>query len=147
MKVVLLKDVKGVGVRGSIKEVADGFALNSLIPRGLAEQASISKVALVQKEIETKSQARTEHESQIQSALKALDGQVVITAARANTAGTLYKHITAVDVVQLIQQQHSVTLDVKNIHIDGSIKAIGDTSVLLQHGNTKTRIIVRVTSV
>ena len=40
MQIILLKDVKGVGVKGAVKNVADGFAINSLIPRGLAEQAS-----------------------------------------------------------------------------------------------------------
>ena len=45
MKVIFLKDVGGVGQRGSIKEVSDGYAMNFLIAQGLAVQATPEKVA------------------------------------------------------------------------------------------------------
>ena len=47
LEIILLKDVKGVGNSGELKNVSDGFALNYLIPKGLAESATVDKLALV----------------------------------------------------------------------------------------------------
>ena len=63
MKVILLKDVGGVGKRDVIKEVADGYALNFLIPRGLAEEASVENLRESEKRRKIFENAKREKEA------------------------------------------------------------------------------------
>lgn len=144
MKVILLKDVKGVGVRGVVKEVSDGFAVNSLIPRGLAEQASIAKIAKITAELETQKEHQdARHAQHAVDAKKLADVRVTISA-RTNTSGTLYKNITTEEVVHAIAAQHHVTVDTKAIHIDHPIKTIGDSLIEIHLGNHKIHTTVTV---
>jgi large subunit ribosomal protein L9 len=134
MRVIFLKDVKGVGVRGAIKEVADGYALNSLIPRGLAEQASNNKVAQVQAEIDTKKQTEAERMSMFAAQAKALKEKSVQVFAKANAVGKLYKNITAEEVASAIKMQLAVPIEARAVHFDQPIKSSGASPITIVLG-------------
>ncbi|MDB5188314.1 MAG: rplI [Candidatus Kaiserbacteria bacterium] len=144
MRVIFLKDVKGVAVRGVIKEVADGYALNSLIPRGLAEQASNSKVAQVQAEIDSKQEANAARSALFGTHAKTLAGKSVRIIAKANEVGKLYKNITAEEVVQAIKEQLSIPVDTKAVHFDQPVKATGITPITITLGTHKATLNIEV---
>ena len=104
MKVVFLKDVGGVGVRGAIKDVADGYALNFLIPRKLAEQATADKVARVQAEMKITAASEAERKAKGSAWAKELDGKSVVVVAKANEKGHLYKQLSPDAVADMIKK-------------------------------------------
>lgn len=125
MKVIFIQDVSGVAKRNSIKEVADGFALNYLLPRGLVVRATSEKI-----------QAMAEHqESVIKQDMKTvtrshqlaneIKGKTVIINRPASSTGTLYASITAEMVAEALKQQHQIGLLSKQISVPVHIKTIG----------------------
>ncbi|MDP3646211.1 MAG: 50S ribosomal protein L9 [bacterium] len=93
MKVIFLKDVGGVGQKGSIKEVADGYALNFLIPNGLAVQGTDEKVAEVRKNQDAQAKKSAAQSADMAKKLTALNGKRIVIKGRTNEKGHLFKGI------------------------------------------------------
>lgn len=125
MKVVLLENVSGVGVRGDIKDVADGYALNYLIPRRLAKFATPHMVAeahTFRRRKATEQAAKTEKTHKI---LKMLDGKHVSITGKVNEQGHLFAQIHENDVALALSEQHGVDTSLLHIEFSEPIKAIG----------------------
>jgi large subunit ribosomal protein L9 len=142
MKVVFLKDVGGVGVRGTIKDVADGYALNFLIPRKLAEQATPDKVARVQAEMKEHAAKEAHHAAQGSAWAKQLDGATVTVAAKANEKGHLYKQLGPEAVAEAIKRDHQIDIDADAIAFEGHIKEVGESKAAVKLGGHTARITV-----
>lgn len=135
MKVIFLKDVARVGQRGMVKEVNDGYAMNSLIPRGLAEQATPAKLAAWearQREEARQASVRDAEHAQVFAKLK--DARVEI-AVKANESGHLYKQLSADQIVQAIRDQFSATVPKESIVIKHPIKTTGESETELRLGH------------
>src|SRR3954462_1289371 len=103
MKVIMLKDVRGVGQRDTLKEVADGYALNFLIAQGLAEQATPEKLKQLEQRMKSRSAASAaEERSWAQLAEKVENAQIEIKV-RANASGHLYEQLSPALVVEAIR--------------------------------------------
>lgn len=105
MKVILLKDVPKVGQIHEVKEVADGFALNSLIPRGLAIVATPEKLAAHKKKLEVQQKQAAETEKQMVAKLSVLCKESVRLHARLDQKGHLYKKIDARTLCDALAQK------------------------------------------
>ncbi len=95
MRVILLKDVQDLGKKYDIKEVDDGFARNSLLPKGLVKMADeqAMKWLEIQKEIMEKD--AVENLAGIQKTASEIDGMEVIFNVKVGEEGQLFEHITA----------------------------------------------------
>lgn len=142
MKVVFLKDVGGVGARGTLKEVADGYALNFLIPNKLAEQATPDKVAKVQGEVQAHADKEKEREAIGGAQAKRLDGARVTIKAKANEKGHLYKQLSAEDVAQALKTDLKEDVPAASIHFDDHIKQVGESQATVKIGSHSSRITV-----
>lgn len=132
MRVILLKDVAKVGQRGAVKEVADGYGLNYLLPRGLAQQATAEALASASKRQEAESRSRSEAREKTQAVLKRLDGQKITISARANKQGHLFKSVRPDDVAAAIMEYANVALDPEMIALGvHSIKDTGEYAIHL----------------
>jgi large subunit ribosomal protein L9 len=144
MKVILLKDVPGVGKKDEVKDVADGYARNFLLVKKLAKPATES--ALIQLEAEKEALAKnSEEQLKIQEELTAqLDGQEIEITAKADDQGKLYGSITAIKIAKvLVDKGFKVTK--KNIKLPEPIKEAGEYDITLEmdHGlEAKIKIIV-----
>ncbi len=98
MKVVLLKDVKNVGRKGEIREVNDGYARNSLIPKGLAQIATSGTVSNIQKINAEKSAAHEARIARLKKLAKSLGEVKLKFALRAGEKGELFGSVTAKDI-------------------------------------------------
>ena len=132
MKVILLQDVKGSGKKGEIKNVADGYARNMLIPKGIAVEATpqnLSKLAgqqaSAQHKIDLDIQAAKE------SASKLKDKKIVITA-KAGSGDRLFGSVTAAHVADAIENQTGVKIDKKKITLSTDIKNFGTYNATLK---------------
>ena len=137
MKVLLLKDVAKVGQHGTLKEVADGYALNFLIPRGLAVQATPEKVAAHMAAQKREGEARDMQNKMIVEALQSLKGIRIEIKVRATEKGGLFKSITSGDIVKTIQEQRKVTIPLESIELAKPLKEVGDHMIRLSHGEVK----------
>ena len=136
MKVLLTKDVKGLGKAGEVKEVKDGYGKNFLIGKGLALHAT-NDVLKKHAASERKKAEDEAHEIDNLNALSAkLDKlQIVITKKLGNT-GHLFGAVTKDEIAHALQDQHAVEIDKKHIDQKKAIKMVGkhDLDLKLGHG-------------
>lgn len=132
MKVVFLQDVSNVARAGEIKEVADGYGRNFLIPRKLALLASAQavKTAEVQLEKEVRSQAQTEAE--LLELANQLDGKEINLQARAGSQDRLYGSITTADIVAELENATGIAIDKRKIELDESIHQVGSYEIAIR---------------
>jgi large subunit ribosomal protein L9 len=146
MKVILLKDVKGTGQKGQIKEVADGYARNFLFKRGLAVEATQGNLKNLQsqkkKEAEREKQAR-EQAQQLAEQLQQKD--LVITVDKVGQEGKLFGSITSKQISQELNQQWQIQVDKKKIQLDQPLRQLGATYVTIKlHPQVTARLHVLV---
>lgn len=144
MKVIFLKNLKGVGKMHDVKEVSDGYAQNFLIPKGVAVRATDEAVAKIQQGQQLVAESEQKKENELLSLLKKLSetGSVTLTG-HAHAKGHLYQGITAQEIVHAIKQQHDVFVP-KDLVLDYDkhIKETGDHTVTL--GTKKHSIVYHI---
>lgn len=136
MKVILLKQVRGVGNKYDIKDVSDGYAMNMLIPKGLAEIATASVVSKV---MARKSQDEAEskiHEDLLMKNIKDLDGVRIEMTESANDKGHLFAGIHAEELVPVIKEQTRLEILPEYIMLEKPIKTVGEHAVEVKVQNT-----------
>lgn len=145
MKVILLKDVRGVGHHGDIKEVADGYAANALFPKKLAEPATAAKIAEFEKRKADKEAQAKKEEEQLDNKVHSLRGKSVSLSIRATEKGGLFKAVHEKDISQAIRAQHSLEIPESSIQFPAAIKTLGEHQVLVSSKNQKAELGVVVT--
>ncbi len=143
MKVLLLKDVKGLGARGEIVEVSEGYAANYLFRRKLAVPANEGIIKEVEKKQKAKV-AKEEKKRQEALALKQeLDGMILEIAKEAGDSGKLFSAITAKDIASELSQR-GFNIEKKQVVLKRPIKTLGDTHVKVKiYKGISSEIIVR----
>ena len=145
MKVILRADVPAVGNKGDVLDVADGYARNYLVPRGLAMKAS--KGALAQAEGMRRSRAaRDAHEREGAEEVAAKLAPITIRIpARVGAEGRLFGSITPADVAAAVETQTGVEVERRRLHLDEPIRALGVHEVPLRlHPDVEVRLSVEV---
>ncbi len=125
MKVILLKDVKGSGKAGDTVNVADGYARNYLLAKGLAAEANAKNLG----ELNSK-KASQQHKLDVEKAeniklKEKLDGKSVEIAAAAGANGKFFGAITSGNVSEAIKKQYGIEIEKKRINM-ADIKSYGD---------------------
>lgn len=125
MKILLTQDMENLGRAGEIKVVADGYARNFLIPKGiavLATEGAIQQVAL-QGKAEAKRQRRAEEEA---ASLAEILWQLTLTfKAKAGEKNRLYGSITSSDIVEALERETGYAFDKRKVQLTGSIRELG----------------------
>jgi large subunit ribosomal protein L9 len=129
MRVVLRTDVDGVGKKGDILDVADGFARNFLIPHGRAIKATEGVVAQAAAMRRSRDLKDARDREGAETVARTLVPKVIRIPARAGTEGRLFGSITAQDVVDAVHDQAGVDLDRRKLHMDEAIKTLGTHQV------------------
>lgn len=129
MKIALLKDIKGLGKKHEIKVVADGFALNSLIPQGLAQVATSQVLARVEVLKKQEEAERKIQEDLLAKSLKTIHDAVVEVTVDANEKGHLFAGLHAVDIAPFVKEQTKVEVAPEFIKIEKAIKEIGEHKI------------------
>lgn len=135
MKIILLKDIPKVGKRYETKNISDGYAINMLIPKGLA----VAATADVAKRIELE-KARDEGEKKIHQELllknlSELNGVTVVMTEKANDKGHLFAAVHKPEVVAAIQAQTRLQIDPQYIVLDKPIKELGAHEIEVKANN------------
>jgi len=124
MKVILLQDVKALGKKGDIKEVAEGYGRNFLVPRGLVAEATAGNLKRLQLEEQKKEDQATKALSEARRMAGKLDGIVLEIVARAGEGGRLFGSVTNGDIAGALQKKN-LTIDKRRIELAEPLKTLG----------------------
>ena len=127
-RVILRTDLNGVGKRGDIVEVADGYARNYLMPKGFALAASdgaVNQAKAMRRARDLRDAADRESAQSIASALVA---RTIVIPMKAGSEGRLFGSVTTGDIAQAIHTQANISIDRKKLHVE-PIKVLGTYSV------------------
>ena len=132
MKVVLLQDVKKLGKKGDVLEVAEGYARNFLMPQKLAGQATKDTLNQLQQQktaTADRQKRQTEEAKLLAAQLAAIEIKIV---AKAGEGGRLFGAITTKDVADAAKVQHGVELDRRKMEFSDPIKNLGGANVFIK---------------
>src|SRR6185503_9371426 len=115
MQVILLRDVSGVGQKGSVKNVADGYALNLLIPNKMAQLATPEALKNLEKKNAEDKAHRAEQEKEWTAIVEKMKNFTLMVRANADQKGHLYKKISAEDIAKVLREQ-GVDVPEESIH-------------------------------
>jgi len=131
MEVILRQDIDKVGLRGEVVNVARGYARNFLFPRGLADEATPSRVAEVRKVEDRRSQQEAKTFDEAQSLAEKL-GQVELRFdVKAGDTGSLFGSVTPTDITDELWTKHKIRVDRRKVGTD-TIKRIGRYQVPIE---------------
>ncbi|MDM5251029.1 MULTISPECIES: 50S ribosomal protein L9 [unclassified Lysinibacillus] len=146
MKVVFLKDVKGKGKKGEIKNVADGYAQNFLIKNGYAAEANAQSMSQLegQKKLEAKNAAAELAEAkELKEKLEAL---TVELKAKSGEGGRLFGSVSTKQIADALQKAHGFKIDKRKMTLSDGIRALGFTNVPVKlHHEVSATLKVHVT--
>lgn len=129
MKVIFLKDVKGKGKKGEVKNVADGYAHNFLIKQGLAIEANNANVSTLEAK-KKKEEKEAEQELMEAQKLKAkLEELTVQLTAKSGEGGRLFGSITTKQIAEELNKANKIKLDKRKMELDEPIRSLGVTNV------------------
>ena len=135
MKIILLQDIKNIGKQYEVKEIADGFARNFLIPRGLAKPATEQDMRWANKQLKEKEKQAEQELIKAQGLVTKIDGLEVEINAKLNEEGKLFGSINALKIAQRLKE---MGFDIKKsqIELEEPIKEVGEWPVKLSfsHG-------------
>ena len=145
MKVILKQDVKGTGKLGQMLEVADGYARNFLLKKGLAIEATAQAVS----EYNDKEAAKKHREEQelqnCKDTAKNLNGKTVSVKAKAGQGGKLFGSVTAKEIAEEIGKVFGAEIDKRKIGLSEDIKTFGSYEFTVKlHPQVSVKMTVKV---
>ena len=132
MEVLLLKDVDQLGQAGDIKKVADGYARNYLMPRGLAVMATPGAIKQADLQRESESRRKAHELSEAQALAQLLDGKSVTFQARAGEGDRLYGSITSANIAEALEEEVGQEVDKRKVDLEEPLKELGDHAVTIR---------------
>ncbi|MDM5329546.1 50S ribosomal protein L9 [Neobacillus sp. CF12] len=129
MKVIFLKDVKGKGKKGEVKNVADGYAHNFLIKQGLAIEANNSNISTLEGQKKKEDKRAAEELAEAKKLGEQLEKITVELSAKAGEGGRLFGSITTKQIAEELQKKHGIKIDKRKMELSDAIRTLGHTKV------------------
>ena len=144
MKVILKEDVESLGVIGDTLKVADGYARNFLVPRGLAIKASSRDIKALEHEKRLIAQKREREKKKAESLLEKFSDVTCTISRHIGEQNKLFGSVTTKDIEKSLREQ-KIEVDRKNIILEEPIKNLGEFPVKIKlHSGVIAEIIVSV---
>lgn len=136
MKVILLQDVKNIGRKNDVVDVAEGYARNFLIPRGMAQEATSGNLRQRKQERAAQAQRQEREETEAREAAAKLEQHAIVMKVKAGEGGRLFGSVTAADIAAEVKSQTGVDVDRRRIDLREPLKTLGvhELSVRLYEG-------------
>ena len=147
MKLILTREVSGLGLPGDIVEVADGYGRNYLVPRGAAmnwSKGAEKQISQIKRAQDAREIRGLDHAKEIKSQLEALS---VTLTARAGDGGKLFGSVTQTDIANAVKAAGGPIVDKKRVHLPGHIKTTGSHTVTIElHSDVVASVPVTVSA-
>ncbi len=145
MKVVLLRHIRGLGKKGDVVNVSDGYARNSLIPKKIASPATDSLIKQLKQRQKAEEEKMKREEEKIFSFFKLIEGRVIEIEEKANEKGKLYHSFSKKDLIQIIKEKYLIRFPLERLFLrDFSLKEIGDHPITLSFKGKKIEFVFRI---
>lgn len=146
MKVIFLKDVKGKGKKGEVKNVADGYAHNFLLKKGLAVEATNANMGQLEGQKKKEEQVAQEELEEAKRLKSTLEEITVEMKAKSGEGGRLFGSITSKQIADALKKAHDIKIDKRKIEMNDAIRALGYTNVPVKlHTDVSATLKVHVT--
>ncbi len=132
MKVVFLKDVSNIAKAGDVKEVADGYGRNFLIPKKLAALVNPGAASQIEAQLRAEAKKQGQIEAEIAQVASQLEGKEVILKAKVGAKDRLFGSITSADIASELEKTSSVIVDRRKIELDEPIRRLGSFSLAIK---------------
>ncbi|HEY8344695.1 MAG TPA: 50S ribosomal protein L9 [Bacillota bacterium] len=149
LKVILLDNIKALGKKGEIKEVAEGYARNFLLPKKMAIEATPGNIKKLNEEKARIKQKEIAEEGEARKLAERLNGLVLTFTAKAGEGGKLFGSITSKEICEELFKKTQIELDKKKLDLeDSSLKTLGrhEVTAHLYKGVTAKFIVEVVTA-
>lgn len=145
MKVILKKDIKGVGKKGDVINAAEGYARNYLLPRNLAVEASEGNLATLKEKKDSKKYKESMEMEEARELAKKISDLSIKFNVKTGENGKLFGSITSKDISEEIKKQHNINIDKRKIVLEDSIKSAGVYNIEIKvYPNITSKIKVEV---
>lgn len=131
MKVILLKDVKGKGKKGEVKDVPEGYARNYLFKNNLAMEASKGNMKSLEKKKESENRQAEKELEKAQNTKAELENMTVELSAKAGEGGRLFGAVTNKQIAEELKKKN-YTIDKRKIEMNEPIRSLGYTNVAVK---------------
>ena len=132
MKVILLKDVKGLGKEGDLVNAKDGYARNFLFPKGAVVEATSGNLEKWKEEKEKEAEKKENEHKEALKLKEKIENITVNIQGKAGDGGRLFGSITSKDIADALKSQHKIDIDRRKIELKDNIKTLGTTQVDLR---------------
>ncbi|PLS02209.1 50S ribosomal protein L9 [Neobacillus cucumis] len=148
MKVIFLKDVKGKGKKGEVKNVADGYAHNFLIKQGLAIEANNANISSLDAQKKKEEKVAAQELAEAKKLKEVLDKITVELKAKAGEGSRLFGSITTKQIAEELQKNHGIKIDKRKMELADAIRTLGHTKVPVKlHHEVTATLTVSVTEI
>lgn len=145
MKVILLKDVKDIGQKGEVVNVAEGYARNYLLPRKLAAEATESSLKQLEQEKKAQERKRQKEKQMAMEQAEMLSKTHLTLKVKAGEQGKLFGSITSRDISDALKKQYNMDVDKRKIELSNPIKSVGDYEVTIKLApEVETKILIKI---
>jgi len=145
MKVIFLKDVKDVGKKDEVANVAEGYARNYLLPRKLAIEATESGLKQLAQEKKAQEKKRQKEKQIALKQAEMLSKAHVTLKVKAGEQGKLFGSITSKDISDALKKQYNMDVDKRKIELLNPIKSVGDYEVTVKLApEVETKILFKI---
>ncbi|HLI91804.1 MAG TPA: 50S ribosomal protein L9 [Ktedonobacteraceae bacterium] len=129
MKVILLQDVAGLGKAGDLKDVANGYARNYLLPRRLAAGATPGLIANREQRVAAEQRKLEKQAEENRQRAERLSQVTLTFKAKVGSQGRLYGSITSADIAEALREAEGIVIDRRMIELPEPIRSLGTFSV------------------
>lgn len=134
MKVVFAKDVERYKA-GEVRDVADGYARNFLLPRGLAKPATADALKQLEGQRDAEAKRAAREKAEAEALAEQISGLSLRITAKVGAAKRLHGSVTGQEIVAELKKQHDIALDRRDVELAEPIKRIGDYQVPVHIGH------------
>jgi len=132
VKVVFLEDVHNIAKAGEMKEVADGYGRNFLIPRKLAILANAQATHIVEVQLKKRARQQAQTEAEMVELARQLEGKEIVLKARTGASDRLYGSITSADIAEELNRSAGIAVDKRKIELDEPIRQVGSYEIAIR---------------
>jgi len=125
VRVILKREVAGLGRPGDVKDVADGYAQNFLLPRGLAIEATAGEMKVLARARDAKRAKQDRAHADAEELAKRLSQMTLVFKLKAGEQGKTFGSVTSKDIAEALQREQEVDVDKTKVHLPEPLKALG----------------------
>jgi len=132
MKIILIEDVKNVGKKGELKEVADGYARNFLIRNRLAVEATAHSKAILEQQKQDKIDQEVEDIKKAEALKEKLTAITLVFPVKTGEGGKVFGSISSKQIAEELVKKHQITIDKRKILDNGPFNDLGYSDIRIE---------------